>query len=63
MKGGKKGLLENSTDLCKGTHRAIVDFTGHNGKIHDFTPAVGAKCAKRHKHKHKGKRGYKRAAR
>ena len=37
MQGGKKGLFVNSTNLCKGTHRAIADFTGHNGK--DQTPA------------------------
>jgi hypothetical protein len=54
MQGGSKGLLVNSTNLCKGKHRAIVNFTGHNGKIHDFTPAVRAKCAKAHK-KGKGK--------
>ncbi len=57
MQGGRKGLLINSTNLCRGTHRAIVDFTGHNGKLHDFTPAVGAKCAKHHRkgkhHRHR----------
>jgi hypothetical protein len=42
--GGKKGLFVNSTDLCEGTHRAIVAFTGQNGKEHDFRPAVRAKC-------------------
>jgi hypothetical protein len=40
--GGKKGLFVNSTDLCKGTHRAIADFTGHNGKRHKFNPELVA---------------------
>jgi hypothetical protein len=50
MDGGKKGLLENSTDLCAGTHKAIADFTGHNGKVHDFRPALTAKCGKKKGH-------------
>jgi len=62
FEGGNKGLLVNSTDLCKGKHRAIVDFTGHNGKVHDFKPVLQAKCGghgkkkgkagKRHVHRH-----------
>jgi hypothetical protein len=50
MQGGSKGLLVNSTNLCQGTHRAIADFTGHNGKVDDFNPAVGAQCSKARKH-------------
>jgi hypothetical protein len=46
MQGGKKGLLVNSTDLCKGTHRAKADFTAHNGKVKRFRPALKAKCPK-----------------
>ncbi len=53
MDGGKKGLLENSTNLCKGTHRAEANFTGQNGKVHDFRPALQVKCGKGAK---KGKR-------
>jgi hypothetical protein len=58
MQGAKKGLLENSTDLCAATHRAIADFTGHNGKVEDFRPALKplgcGKAGKGHKgHKHK----------
>jgi hypothetical protein len=55
MKGGKKGLLVNSTDLCKGTNRAIADFTGQNGKKHVFNPVLvarGCTKAKRHKRRH-----------
>jgi hypothetical protein len=58
FEGGNKGLLVNSTDLCKGKHRAIVDFTGHNGKVHNFKPVLGAKCGGKHK---KGKRHHRAA--
>ncbi len=32
MKGGKKGLLVNSRDLCKGANRSFLDFKAQNGK-------------------------------
>jgi hypothetical protein len=44
--GGKKGLFENSTNLCKGTHRAKANFTGHNGKEADSTPILEALACK-----------------
>lgn len=44
MPGGKKSLLENSTNICRGKHRAIVKMDGQNGKVHDFSPLVRAKC-------------------
>jgi hypothetical protein len=56
MRGGKKGLLENSTNLCVGKHLAIADFTGQNGKRHKFSPALEAKCPKARKGKAKAKR-------
>ncbi len=46
MPGGKKSLLENSTNICRGKHRAIVKMDGQNGKVHDFQPLVRAKCGK-----------------
>ncbi len=51
MQGGKKGLLTNSTNLCKGTHRATADFTGQNGKLHEFNPPLAAQCGKKGKKK------------
>jgi hypothetical protein len=42
MKGGKKGLLENSTDLCANTHRAVARLTAQNGKTVDERPIVNA---------------------
>ncbi|HTR73989.1 MAG TPA: hypothetical protein VMH33_01865 [Solirubrobacterales bacterium] len=47
MFGGKKGLLVNSTNLCKGTHKAISEFTGQNGKVSDSEPAVKVQCGKK----------------
>ena len=44
MQGGKKGLLVNSTNLCKGTHKAKVAFDGHNGKFSDSRIPLQAKC-------------------
>lgn len=58
MFGGKRGLLVNSTNLCKGTHRAISEFTGQNGKRYDSKPAVKARCPKKHK---RARKGHKRA--
>jgi hypothetical protein len=46
MQGGAKGLLINSQGLCAQTHRAIADFTGQNGKIHDFRPVLHTNCHK-----------------
>jgi hypothetical protein len=55
MQGGKKSLLVNSTNICKGKNRAIADFTGHNGKKDLFRPLVkGASC----KSGRKGKRSH-----
>lgn len=55
MQGGRKGLIVNSTNICRGTHRAIADFKGQNGRRHLFKPAVKAGC--------KGKKGGKRKQR
>ncbi len=51
MQGGKKGLLVNSTNLCKGTNRAISEFTGQNGKHYNTKPVLQAKCGKTKKGK------------
>jgi hypothetical protein len=44
MQGGKKGLLENSVDLCKGKHRVTILFDGQNGKAYDTRPPVKPDC-------------------
>ncbi len=48
MQGGRKGLIVNSTDLCRGKHRADAALTAQNGRRDDFRPAVRASgCGKR----------------
>lgn len=49
MKGGKKGLLVNSRNLCKSTYRATAKFSGQNGKAHDFKPVMQNDCKKKGK--------------
>jgi hypothetical protein len=44
LQGGRKGLLENSRNLCKATNRATVRLNGQNGKIHDFAAPIGNDC-------------------
>jgi hypothetical protein len=59
LKGGKKGLLVNSTDVCKGTHKALAAFTGQNGKLDEYEPALKAQCGKsggKKKNKKSGKK-------
>lgn len=57
MQGAKKGLLQNSTDICKGTHLATGDFDAQNGAATELDPALrNSKCRKakrpRRKHRH-----------
>jgi hypothetical protein len=47
MQGGKKGLLINSTNICKGKRKAIVAFNGQNGKRYVKTPVVKPQCRKK----------------
>ena len=57
MQGGRKGLLVNSTNLCRGVNRATANFTGQNGKKHVFSPVLKASsCSKAKKRKAKAKR-------
>ncbi len=44
LKGGKKGLLQNSTGICVGTHKANARFVAHNGKVVVLRPELVAKC-------------------
>ncbi len=48
MQGGRKSLLQNSTNICRGKHRATVKMKGHNGKLRNFRAPLRAKCSKRH---------------
>ena len=44
MQGGKKGLLVNSTNICRRTNRATVKMEGQNGKPANSSPALRAQC-------------------
>jgi hypothetical protein len=44
--GAKKGLFQNSTNICKGAHRATLKLDAQNGKVHDSKPKLIAQCAK-----------------
>ena len=57
MQGGKKGLLVNSTNICKHKNRAIAALTGQNGKRHEFKPVLKPRCKKAKKAKGHKKRG------
>jgi hypothetical protein len=59
MQGRRKGLLVNSTNICRGKHRATALFQGHNGKERIARPLVKGSCGKA---KRKGK-GARRGAR
>jgi hypothetical protein len=42
--GAKKGLFQNSTNICKGIHHATLKLDGQNGKAHDTQPQLKAQC-------------------
>ena len=46
LQGGKKGLFQNSTNICKGTYRANLELSGQNGRRADSQPPVKADCKK-----------------
>ena len=50
--GGKKGLIVNSTNLCKQVNRVTAKFTGQNGKRATLRPVLRNSCKKKAK-KHK----------
>jgi hypothetical protein len=50
--GGKRGLIENSTDLCHGTHRAKLDLIAQNGRAVHVRPRLETSCPKKKLGKH-----------
>jgi hypothetical protein len=54
LQGGKKGLFQNSTDICRGTHRATVKMDGQNAKFYDTRPRLQVRCGKKGGGKGKG---------
>ena len=47
MKGGKKGLLVNSVNLCRAQAKAVVQTAGQNGAQHDTQPALATACGRK----------------
>jgi hypothetical protein len=63
LQGGKKGLLQNSRNICSQVYRATVKYTAHNGKtLTQRPPLKNSKCGKAKKRK-AAKRAKRRAAR
>jgi hypothetical protein len=54
--GGKRGLLESSQNLCKGSPPATVQLTAQNGKTYDTEPTVSTACGKKAKRSEPGKK-------
>ncbi len=54
LKGGKRGLLVNSRNVCKGKNRATAKFTAQSGKVREFRPALRAKCGEKGKRRGRG---------
>jgi hypothetical protein len=49
MRGGKRGLVVNSTDLCKTENRAVLKMRGQNGKELEARPLVRNSCKDKHR--------------
>ena len=49
FKGGNRGLIVNSRNICSRNYRAVAKFDGQNGKVHDFRPTLKASCGKKRK--------------
>jgi hypothetical protein len=45
--GGKRGLIENSVDLCRGARRAKLELRAQNGREATTSPPISVRCAKR----------------
>jgi hypothetical protein len=54
MRGGAKGLLENSRNLCRSVNEATVQMDAQNGKTSDSTPELSNGCKKAHKRHSRG---------
>ena len=63
MAGGKKGLLENSTDICRSPQSVSVKASGQNGKQANSNPPLEANCKAKAKKRHKRHKRHARADR
>jgi hypothetical protein len=61
MQGDKKGLLQNSENICRTAQRAEATFTGQNGKVVRLRPTIQVEgCGAK---KHKAGKGHKKPQR
>jgi uncharacterized repeat protein (TIGR01451 family) len=49
LQGAKKGLFQNSTNICKGVHRASAKLSAQSGKVITLHPKMQADCPKPNK--------------
>ena len=56
LSGGRKGLIQNSTNICAKNYRATVKYGAQNGYTLTQKPLIKAKCKKKKHKKRKKKR-------
>jgi len=56
FQGGKKGLLENSTDLCKGSHNATAKYSAQSGRAYEAKVPLQPQCKGKGKKQSRPKR-------
>jgi hypothetical protein len=61
LRGGSKGLIQNSENLCAATKKASVKMIGQNGITTNIAVPLQAPCGKAAKKKHRHKRHTRRA--
>ena len=44
LAGGRRGLLQNNTDICRSTEPAVVRMSGQNGRTRDFEAPIATGC-------------------
>jgi len=47
MRGGRRGLLQNSADVCADRRRAQVRFESHSGRVSERRPLLRPQCTAR----------------
>ncbi len=56
LAGGKRGLLQNSANLCKRKNLAQIKFAGHNGTTDDYATALRTPCHGKAQSNHRSRR-------
>jgi hypothetical protein len=56
LMGGKKGLLLNSTNICRSVNKATAKYTAHNGLTYEAKVPLKPQCKKKPKKHKKAKR-------